>query len=210
MAFAQNHDQVGNRAFGERLCHLIPYEYCQVAAALLLMSPFVPMIFQGEEWASSSPFLYFTDHADPKLASAVRKGRYREFPDYCNFKTKIPDPQDPQTFLRSVLAWDEIHTASHEEMLAWYRRLISLRKKFIADIRAKKRRFMIVDEDLKLYTYSFGHLQMFINAGARPGRFKTAGLSELKLLLQNKNFEKTANTLCLPAGAVVLWQDGCR
>ncbi len=210
VVFAQNHDQVGNRAFGERLCHIIPCEYCQIAAALLFMSPFVPLIFQGEEWASSSPFLYFTDHTDSKLANAVRRGRIREFPEYRDFKAKIPDPQSQQTFLKSVLAWEEIHNAPHDEMFAWYRRLISLRKEFIADIRAKKRRFMIVDKDLKLYIYNFGRLQMFINGGPGPGRFKIANLSKLKLLLQNRSFEKTANTLCLPAGAVVLFQNSCR
>ena len=77
--YLQNHDQVGNRARGERSSHLMSTGRLQIAAALVLTAPFVPLLFQGEEWAASTPFLYFTDHADPELGRAVREGRRREF-----------------------------------------------------------------------------------------------------------------------------------
>lgn len=124
----QNHDQVGNRARGERLCHLTTPGRCRIAAALLCTSPFVPLLFQGEEWAASSPFQYFTDHDDPELAAAVTKGRRDEFASFGWDPARVPDPQDPATFLRSVLRWDELDAPEHAEMLAWYRALLELRR----------------------------------------------------------------------------------
>lgn len=123
----QNHDQIGNRAFGDRISALVGPGLLEVGAALVLLSPFVPMLFQGEEWAASSPFLYFTDHQDPELAQAVRDGRRREYPVADG--TEVPDPQSPDTFLRSKLDWSELGRSSHRDMLEWYRRLIALRRR---------------------------------------------------------------------------------
>ena len=123
---AQNHDQIGNRAVGERLCHLVSPGRARIAAALLLTSPFVPLLFQGEEWAASTPFLYFTDH-DPELGRAVTEGRRREFAAFDWDPEQIPDPQDPATHRRSVLRWDERAEPDHASMLDWYRGLIALR-----------------------------------------------------------------------------------
>jgi maltooligosyltrehalose trehalohydrolase len=127
LAYAQNHDQVGNRARGERLSHLVSPERLKIAAALVFASPFVPLIFQGEEWAASSPFQYFTDHPEPELAQAVRDGRRREFAAFGWKSESVPDPQAPETFERSKLRWDEVGGGLHADMLAWYRRLIELR-----------------------------------------------------------------------------------
>jgi maltooligosyltrehalose trehalohydrolase len=126
---AQNHDQVGNRAAGERLVALVGAEKAKLAAALLLTSPFTPLVFQGEEWAASSPFQYFTDHEDRGLARAVSEGRRSEFQAFGWKPDSVPDPQDPATFERSKLSWDEIDEPRHREMLAWYRRLIAMRRR---------------------------------------------------------------------------------
>ncbi|HSP08277.1 MAG TPA: malto-oligosyltrehalose trehalohydrolase [Candidatus Dormibacteraeota bacterium] len=127
---AQNHDQVGNRAAGERLGHLVDEGSLKVAAALLLTAPFTPLIFQGEEWASSSPFQYFTDHADEGLGRAVSDGRRREFAAFGWGPDQVPDPQDPATFERSRLDWSELDQPLHRRMLDWYRDLIRLRGRF--------------------------------------------------------------------------------
>jgi len=125
---AQNHDQIGNRAAGDRLGALVTPGRLYVAAALLLTSPFVPMLFQGEEWGASTPFLYFTDHDDAELGRAVSEGRQREFAHFGWDPASVPDPQDPTTFERSVLRWSELAEAGHAALLDWYRSLIALRK----------------------------------------------------------------------------------
>ncbi len=127
-AYAQNHDQIGNRAHGERLGHLVSPPLLKVAAAIVFTSPFIPMLFQGEEWGARSPFLYFTDHAEEKLGRAVSEGRRREFEAFGWPAEEVPDPQDPQTFERSRLDWSEVEAEPHAELLHWHRRLIALRK----------------------------------------------------------------------------------
>ena len=124
----QNHDQVGNRARGERLGHLVDTAAVKLAATVLLTAPFVPMLFQGEEWAASTPFPYFTDHGDPALASAVRDGRRREFAAFGWRPEDIPDPQAAETFTRATLDWTELATGPHADVLEWYRALIRLRR----------------------------------------------------------------------------------
>jgi len=125
----QTHDQVGNRATGERLAALTTEGRVKVAAALLLTAPFVPMLFMGEEWAASTPFQYFTDHRDPALGRAVTEGRRREFAAFGWDPAGVPDPQAVETFERSVLRWDERHDGAHGRVLEWYRRLIALRRR---------------------------------------------------------------------------------
>jgi maltooligosyltrehalose trehalohydrolase len=127
-SYVQNHDQVGNRAAGDRLSTLVSKDQLMIAAALVLTGPFVPMLFQGEEWAASTPFQYFTDHTDPQLAHAVSQGRRHEFESFGWAPDDVPDPQDEKTFLRSKLDWTELHDSSHAELLAWHRQLIALRR----------------------------------------------------------------------------------
>ena len=138
LGYHQNHDQVGNRAVGERLNHLVDRDLYKISAGLVLLSPFVPMLFQGEEWATSAPFQYFTDHGDPDLGRAVSEGRRNEFGDFGWKPEDVPDPQDESTFTRSILPWHEIdahgdpppHTGdSHRSVLAWYRELLTLRRR---------------------------------------------------------------------------------
>jgi maltooligosyltrehalose trehalohydrolase len=128
VAFLQNHDQIGNRAVGDRLSALLSPGLLKVGATLLLTAPFTPMLFMGEEWAASSPWQFFTSHPEPELAAAVRTGRRREFAAHGWAEADVPDPQDPATFERSKLDWDEIAKPSHAEIFDLYKRLIGLRR----------------------------------------------------------------------------------
>ncbi|HEU5464131.1 MAG TPA: malto-oligosyltrehalose trehalohydrolase, partial [Candidatus Binatia bacterium] len=132
LGYLQNHDQVGNRAKGERSSHLLSLGRLKIAAALVLSAPFIPMFFQGEEWAASSPFLYFTNHEDAELGRLVTEGRRREFAAFSAHSDDVPDPQALETFERSKLVWNECSRAPHAEMLDWHRRLIRLRHEFAA------------------------------------------------------------------------------
>ena len=127
----QNHDQVGNRAFGDRLHHTVPPESWRAASALLLTLPMTPLLFMGQEWAASTPFRYFTD-LDPSLGAQVTEGRRREFAHFPEFsdeqlRRSIPDPQAASTFEASRLKWDERATPEHNGVLELYRALIALR-----------------------------------------------------------------------------------
>ncbi|WBB52744.1 malto-oligosyltrehalose trehalohydrolase [Verrucosispora sp. WMMD573] len=128
VAYLQNHDQIGNRAVGDRLSASLSPALSRVGAVLLLTAPFTPMLFMGEEWAASTPWQYFTSHPEPELATAVVTGRRSEFAAHGWPPGDVPDPQDPQTFLRSRLDWAELDKPEHREMYDFYRRLIALRK----------------------------------------------------------------------------------
>jgi len=124
--FAQNHDQVGNRAVGDRLTGNLDMEQLKLAAAAVLLSPYVPLIFMGEEYGEKNPFPFFVDFSDPTLIEGVRKGRAAEFPDFSR-DCLLPDPMAPETFESSILSWDD-HSPSGAALLRYYRQLIGLRK----------------------------------------------------------------------------------
>ena len=126
--FDQNHDQVGNRAKGERLEHLIGMDAAKVAIGLLLSAPYIPMLFMGEEWATSAPFMYFADHEDEEMRKSVAEGRKREFAAFGFDEKDIPNPEDRETWQNSKLRWDEQTEGKHAEMLAWVKSLIQLRR----------------------------------------------------------------------------------
>jgi maltooligosyltrehalose trehalohydrolase len=128
LGYIQTHDQVGNRAIGDRVEQIVGMDRAKVAAGIVLTGPFIPMIFQGEEFAASTPFQYFADHEDSEMAGAVKEGRRGEFAAFGWNPADIPDPESVETFQRSKLRWDEVHQGRHEEMLEWYRRLIQLRR----------------------------------------------------------------------------------
>jgi len=128
IGFIQNHDQVGNRAVGDRLCEVVGVDRTKIAAALVLLGPFAPLLFQGEEWAASTPFQYFADHDDPELSRLVSEGRRHEFAAFGWDPARIPDPEKHETFERSKLNWNELSESTHAEMFAWYRDLIKLRR----------------------------------------------------------------------------------
>jgi maltooligosyltrehalose trehalohydrolase len=129
IGFVQNHDQVGNRAQGERISHEAGVGRAKIAAALVLTAPFVPMLFQGEEFGASAPFLYFTDYEDPELGRLISEGRKKEFEAFGWAPDQIPDPQDEQTFNQSRLNWAELTEEPHASLLQWHKDLISLRRK---------------------------------------------------------------------------------
>ena len=131
----QNHDQVGNRARGERIAHLAGIRRAQAAAALTLLTPFVPLLFMGEEWAAGTPFLYFTDHTDPALARSVSEGRRYDYAAFGWEPSDVPDPQALSTFEASRLDWSELERSPHAETLDWYRSLLQFRR----DVRAVRR-----------------------------------------------------------------------
>jgi maltooligosyltrehalose trehalohydrolase len=124
----QNHDQIGNRATGERMGAMVDADHLAVAAVLTLTSPFTPMLFMGEEWGASTPWQFFTAHPEPELGRATAEGRIKEFAQMGWDPDAVPDPQDPETFERSKLNWDELHDAEHARLLALYRALLALRR----------------------------------------------------------------------------------
>ncbi len=126
VVFSQNHDQVGNRAHGDRLSTLVPFEALKLAAATVLFSPNIPLLFMGEEYGETAPFLYFIDHRDEDLIEAVRQGRKSEFAAFG--WTDIPDPYAQSTFDQSRLQWDKKRSDEQQFLLNWYQALINLRK----------------------------------------------------------------------------------
>jgi maltooligosyltrehalose trehalohydrolase len=125
---AQNHDQVGNRPLGERLAALVPAERQRLAAALVLLSPYIPLLFMGEEYGETAPFLYFIEHGDPALVEAVRAGRRREFEALGLTAAAQIDPQSEETFARAKLDWDRRESPSGALLLALYMDLLALRR----------------------------------------------------------------------------------
>jgi maltooligosyltrehalose trehalohydrolase len=128
LAYLQNHDQIGNRATGDRLSASVSHGLLVTGAAVVLSSPYTPMIFMGEEWAASSPWQFFASFPDPELAEAVRTGRRKEFGRHGWGETEVPDPMDPATVERSRLRWEELGEAGHREVFDHYRALIALRR----------------------------------------------------------------------------------
>jgi maltooligosyltrehalose trehalohydrolase len=127
VVFIQNHDIVGNRAMAERLSVLVNFEQLKLAAAAILLSPYVPMLFMGEEYGEKSPFFYFISHSDKDLIKAVQEGRKKEFEGF-NWETEPPDPQDEKIFKRSKLQWHLRNRGKHAILLTWHKKLIEFRR----------------------------------------------------------------------------------
>jgi maltooligosyltrehalose trehalohydrolase len=140
VSFLQNHDQVGNRAFGERIAALADPDRLALAHAVLILGPQIPMLFMGEDWSASTPFQFFVDFSDDaQLSDAVREGRRREFARFAAFASEerakaIPDPTDPATFASSTLRWEERLRAPHAQKLEDMRGLIALRREHVAPL----------------------------------------------------------------------------
>jgi maltooligosyltrehalose trehalohydrolase len=131
VAFSQNHDHVGNRMLGERSSTLFSFEMQKLMAGAVMVSPYLPMLFMGEEWSEQNPFLYFVSHTDKELIEAVRKGRKEEFAAF-HADGEAPDPQSETTFEQSKLNWESLDKEHHKTMLHYYKTLIALRKKLPA------------------------------------------------------------------------------
>jgi len=127
VVFAQNHDQVGNRMLGERLAQLVSFDACKLAASIVLLSPFIPLLFMGDEYGETAPFQYFVSHSDETLIAAVRRGRKEEFASF-KWRGEPPDPQDEKTFIRSRLNHNLKNEPRHRTLLQYNKELIQLRK----------------------------------------------------------------------------------
>ncbi|MBB5956779.1 maltooligosyltrehalose trehalohydrolase [Saccharothrix tamanrassetensis] len=164
LAYLQNHDQIGNRAVGDRLSASVSFGRLAVGAAIVFCSPYTPMLFMGEEWAASTPWQFFASFPDPELAEAVRTGRRREFARHGWGESEVPDPIDPETVRRSTLKWDEVSEDRHRRVLELYRSLIALRRSRpeLADPRLDRFR---VDDGGDVLVLHRGGLRVVCNLG---------------------------------------------
>ncbi|WP_030900976.1 malto-oligosyltrehalose trehalohydrolase [Streptomyces sp. NRRL F-5126] len=183
LGYAQTHDQIGNRAQGDRLSATLPQGLLACAAALVLTGPHTPMLFMGEEWGATTPWQFFTDHTDPELARAVRDGRRREFAPHGWAAEDIPDPQDPATRERSCLDRSERDEEPHARLLAWYRALIALRADqpdlSDPDLTAVAVAF---DEAERWLTFRRGELRIAVNLSDAPRDIPLGGGAPHRLL----------------------------
>ena len=195
LGYSQNHDQVGNRARGERLVHLVGEKRAKIAAALVLTAPFVPMLFQGEEFAASAPFQYFTDHEE-ELGLLVSKGRKREFEAFGWDPDQIPDPQAESSFTDSKLDWSEVGEGCHAAMVDWYKKLIELRKTTpeLVNGRMDDVTVSIDEEDLWL-VMDRAAIQVACNFGSEPLQISLPPGSVLLLGSDEVTFEGDEVTL---------------
>jgi len=204
LGFIQNHDQVGNRATGDRLAQIVGMDCAKVAAGILLTSPFVPLIFEGEEYAASTPFLYFADHEDAEMAKAVSEGRKKEFAAFGFDQQEIPDPEARETFERSRLNWQEVGEGQHKEMLDWYRALIHMRRASISlndgDRGHSAVRF---SEEKRWMTMDRGAVQVLVNLGEEAVNFDVPDGFRIALASRNGVGEQLGK-VSLPSNTLVI------
>jgi maltooligosyltrehalose trehalohydrolase len=202
---SQNHDQVGNRAAGDRLPDHLDEHQLGCAALLTMTGPFTPMLFQGEEWAASTPFCFFTSHPEPELGRVTAEGRFEEFERMGWDPDVVPDPQDPETFQRSKLDWDEPTSGLHARLLAAYRRLADLRRTHpdLTDP-AFASTSCTIDEDSRVFRMRRGRLLVVINFGDEPASVAVGDDAGL-LFATGEGVEVDQAQLVLPghAGALV-------
>ncbi len=188
VVFSQNHDQVGNRMKGERLSSLASFEQLKLAAGTVLLSPFLPLLFMGEEYGESAPFLYFVSHSDPGLIEAVRRGRKEEFSRF-GWNGEPPDPQDERTFRASRLHWEDRATGLHEVLLQFYKRLIALRRETPALREPGRDRLAVqrggnekVLEARRWSSDGTSHIYVLLNFGADDASFRISSGPWRKIL----------------------------
>jgi len=163
VVFIDNHDQAGNRVSGDCLASLISFEKIKLASAAYLLSPYVPMLFMGEEYGDDAPFFYFISHGDKELVELVRQGRKNDFA-YSEWEAEPPDPYDEKTFHQSKLQWKKIGDKKHETIHRWYKELLQLRKVYPALKSFNKNDVWVntTGDMLELYRHSFGGKKEFI------------------------------------------------
>lgn len=206
LGYAQTHDQIGNRAKGERSSHLMSTGRLKIAAALVLASPFVPMLFQGEEWGASTPFLYFTGHEDPDLARAVSAGRKREFAAFGWDPEEIPDPQARETFEHSKLDWDELSREPHRGLLEWHRELIRLRAR-MPELRDGRMEMVdiVFDEDARWLRVTRERVTIACNLSAAPQAIPIAADSQNRIAMaSDAGVAISGSHVDLPSDAVAI------
>ncbi len=185
VTFIQNHDQIGNRAAGERLSHLADPVKLGLARAGLILSPQIPMLYMGEEWSASAPFLFFVDFsADEALSKAVREGRAREFESFAAFAGEVPDPTAEDTFTRSKLDWSEAARGDHKTVLDDTRALLALRHEAVVPV--TKTLFQGAEADYPTPTsldvtwrYAGGRLRFVANFGDAPLPVEALGMRRI-------------------------------
>jgi maltooligosyltrehalose trehalohydrolase len=201
LGYLQNHDQIGNRATGDRIYAALPPGLHKVGAGLLLTAPFTPMLFMGEEWGAKTPWAFFTDHVDPDRARAVSTGRRTEFARHG--WTESADPQDPETYRSAILDWAEPHKARHRELLDWYRALIALRRARpeLTDPRLTEVS-VDFDETARWLVMTRGALRVAANLGTEPVRLpaQAGGL----LLASEPAVRLDSTGLALPGVSVAI------
>jgi len=204
LGYIQNHDQVGNRAVGDRVDQTVGMNRAKVAAGIVLTAPFIPMIFQGEEYAASTPFQYFADHEDPEMAKAVKAGRQGEFAAFGWNPEDIPDPENVETFLRSKLSWQEVHQGCHEEMLTWYRSLIRLRRTSASLNDGRPRQVKVqFDEGERWLVMERGSVTVMCNLGSGAVEFENT--EKLSMVLASRTgVEVRENKVVLPSDSLVI------
>ena len=203
--FLQNHDQVGNRAFGDRIHQSIGLERTKVGLGLVLTAPMIPMLFMGEEYAASTPFLYFADHEDPAMAKLVAEGRKREFASFGFDEEDVPNPEDPNTFFDSKLNWEEVDQGTHAEMLSWVRSLISIRRTSNCLNDGDRGHLRVSCDEANCWLrMDRRHVSIFANLGGSPAKFQTT--DEHRMLLSSKPRETLLESamLTVPAESLVI------
>jgi maltooligosyltrehalose trehalohydrolase len=208
VAYSQNHDQVGNRASGERLHHIAGIRRTKIAAALTFFSPYVPLVFQGEEWAANSPFQYFVDFGDdPELARAVSQGRRQEFGGFHG--ADVPDPQSELTFCRSKLDWNELNETPHREMLDWYRQLIALRRRTPSLSDGSLDAVVVeLDDDCQWLSVQRANVQLIANLAAQPRNIKSKHGQRMDIVMaSDPQARLDQDGFRLPAECVVIAQE---
>jgi maltooligosyltrehalose trehalohydrolase len=200
LGYLQNHDQVGNRATGDRMRP----EHARVAAGLVLTSPFTPMLFMGEEWGADTPWQYFTDHIDPGLAVAVSEGRAKEFAAH-GWTGVVPDPQAESTFLRSKLDWTQPAREPYAGMLAWYRELLALRRAHpeLTDPRLD-RVHVTYDEAARWLVVHRGRLRIAVNLGPAPARISLGALGGAVLAASVEQVSIERDEISLPPASFTI------
>jgi len=200
LCYLQNHDQVGNRATGDRIAAGLHPDMVKVGAGLVLTAPYTPMLFMGEEWGADTPWQYFTDHVDPWLAEAVAQGRREEFARYGWAAEDIPDPQAAATFTRSKLNWSQPGQDVHRDILAWYTGLIALRRARpgLTDPRLDRVR-ADYDEQERWLMVRRGRLRIVANLGPSVQRLPLGGRGAAVLAASSPGVTLDGDTVTIPA-----------
>ncbi|MBF4767754.1 malto-oligosyltrehalose trehalohydrolase [Nocardioides agariphilus] len=200
---SQNHDQVGNRAVGDRMTAHLDDDQLACAALLTLAGPFTPMLFQGEEWATARPFQFFTSHEDPDVAAGTAGGRIEEFARLGWDPAVVPDPQDPATFERCKLDWSELDEPRHARMLAVYRQLVTLRRELPELTDPSFAHVRCTVEDSGLFTMRRGDVVVLVNFGSEPARVEVGAGLDLRFETES-GVKLDGTTVSLPAHAGAL------
>ncbi|MCG8914347.1 malto-oligosyltrehalose trehalohydrolase [Actinokineospora sp. PR83] len=195
LAYLQNHDQIGNRATGDRLTATVSPERVLCGAAILFCSPYTPMLFMGEEWAATTPWRFFASFPDEELAEAVRTGRRREFAEHGWGESEVPDPMDPDTVRASTLNWAELADPAHRGVYETYRALIALRKARPELSDPRLDRFVVEAGDGWLLLHR-GGLRVAVNLSGAEVSLPVAAVSTL---LAAEGVQVGVDTVVLPA-----------